>query len=382
MFTSDRTERFLRRRLLVLGVCALVAAGCGEATTETGAVPAPADAPTRAEGASGPAVCDRPPSGAGFLDDATRWVGETPAAVLEYVSDADETPVIWTGENYGIGLDPMRDITEDDVADLLRSAAELQETEARRVTSAFTLSVGDGWGDMFGASPEKMAQEWAAAGVVDGSGRWFLDIADLSRTPVMAPTRTGASAGGASFVQPSPWCADPGLGLLSDLSETPFGDTDLSDMAAGPAWQAMIDAALRPGSGALLNASGARSMPGVGDVFTVGLAADISGPGWDALLDSMQNPVIGFGGPADGGSAPIGIMFEIGADGRLLSAEFDLSDLATEMVLAAVPAVLLPSNGQDMRIESFWRVTWRDHSADGLDASEDAPGVWDWPAPN
>ena len=385
MFPIPRAARTPWQKVLAMGAFAVAAASCStadittEPITETGAVAATAAAQTDdAEAEPASKTCNEPPDGADFLDNVS-WLWGSPSSVLGDAGTEPEPPTTWTGEDYGAGLDPVRSVSADDVADLMRAAAARPENETRRVTSTFTLRFGSGWADIFGAAAvDEITEEWAAAGVVDGSGAWFLDIVDLSSEPVIAPARVGA-IDGAAFDGAAPDCAAPNPGLATGLDGTPFGSGGPYALVDGTAWQAMIDAAMQPDSGALLYAAGATTLPGVGDVYSVGVAADFSATDWANLMEEMAIPSPGGDDQAGtAASGAIGFRFEIDGDGRLLSAELELGDLVAELVRSGMPSEFAMIDDPAMRIESSWRTTWRSHGADGLEVSENAPGVWYW----
>lgn len=372
-----------------------------------------------------------PPDGSEFLLEATLWGGETPHSALNAAASEPgaEMPVIWTGENYGIDLDPMRSVTADDIARLLRSAADQKETEPRRVTSTFTHRFADpAPGSRWAEVPYiyEMDTSWVGSGVVDSSGSWFLDIADLDR-PAQAPPRVGEISGQAFKVPAPPICPShtPPGGLA--VAPSPFtGYTDeVGDvghvarlMLFGSMWRQLIAAALEPIGAALIDASRAETVPGEGDVFLVGVAMDqpisewlntlffLSGMGID--LDTLEiadwpddisrDDLMAAISP----TVDVVARFEIGADGRLLSAEWDLTEWANEM-FAANMTVLLPVLSEEFNAEELdlllgdfpsleewigdwpvtekmvWRTTWRSHGASGLEVSQWGPGVWSQP---
>ena len=372
-----------------------------------------------------------PPDGSEFLLEATLWGGETPHLALDAAASkpGTEMPVIWTGENYGIDLDPMRSITADDIAGLLRAAVDREETDRRRVTSTFTHRYADpAPGSRWAEDPYfyEMNTSWVGSGVVDSSGSWFLDIADLDR-PAQAPPRVGEISGQAFKVPAPPICPShtPTGGLA--VAPSPFtGYTDKAGdvghaarlMLFGSMWRQLIATALEPAGAALIDASGAKTVPGEGDVFLVGVAMDqpisewidtllfLSGMGMD--LDTLEIADWPDGISQDklmaAISPTVGVVarFEIGADGRLLSAEWDLTEWANEMLEATTPILLsaLPEefNADELDLllgdfpsleewmgdlpvteEMVWRTTWRSHGAPGLEVSQWGPSVWSQP---
>lgn len=339
-----------------------------------------------------------------LLSDSGRWGGETPRAALNaaYESGAG-SPIVWLDENYGIALSPMRSIAEDDVIGLLRSAAERNATETRRVTSTFTLRMEQPDPDSLWTSEDiaEFNDTWAAAGVVDGYGGWFLDIADLA-VPEYAPPRIGVIGGRAIDLSAPPIC--PGHtppGGLAITEATPFSeiarDSD-GDFVNGRLWREIIGLLLDPDSGldVLVNASAAETLPSGVDVHQVSLAAYVppEAPAWAEAWEAMTGALYG-DDPVPGAeylaSEPVllAVTYEIDGDGRLLSVEWDMSDPLQNAMRALQSGsdeelarlLEIPEFAQLLEQlpdveEVTWRTTWQPDSEARGETSENALSVW------
>ena len=342
------------------------------------------------------------PDGAEQTSQAVFWGGDTPSAAW---SAAEETaggwPVVWTGENLGIGLDPPRDVKRSDVISLLARAAEATDDHPVRVTVRFVMRPSEALLDWLPPvhADEMLADlsvHWAAAGVVNPEGDWFLDIADMDSDPATPLMRIG-SVDGQSFSVPvqSP-CASVGAGGDDDEWEapvTPFAETGGMQQIISPSgWRDLVASALLPELKALLDVPYAQTVPGVGDVLQVGVVADWSAAesAVSALADLSIEPD-GRDGPEWGDYDPAFVV-EIGSDGTLLSARADaaaalqqaFAEDGTAALLEMMRGVLADEQDVDpdgepapLVDEASWAFTW--FPAPRFAAAEESDPVWEWP---
>ena len=348
------------------------------------------------------------------------------------------SPVVLTGEN---SLTPPTTVTGADVLSLMRKASEHEDEEARAAGLVFEMRMEapdeSFWSNAMGDATRDLEGSWAASGVVDGEG-WYLDIANLDR-PDLAPVRVGETPEGGAFNIPAPPVCpgEAAPGGLADFAASPFSDIygeDGNDLLTGAAWRELLRAVVGTedlGAEVLIDASKAETLPQLGDVYRVGVFAELpvraladvfptlGGLGADALAET------------GGGYMDFAVVYEIGGDGRLLSAEWDMTalanlvvsstlsveetiDAARDAARAEITDAAVAEIREDIREElgdtvsdaeidemaddlideaideivaealgafpsvrrAVWRIAWRSHGDDTLEISEDAPGVW------
>lgn len=381
-----------------------------------------------------------PPDGSGFLLGGTDFWGgveDTRAVLDEAVGAAGEDlPVIWTGENLGIALTPMRGVSADDVASLIRRAAEREETSPRRVTITTELRAVEETlsGQTMGAG-EDLADSnaaWIGAGAMGPAGSWFLDIARMEAEP--APLiRIGEIDGQALGIGSPLECEQQTLpeemvgalvddfyiyaqfDLYPDLDLSagfnPYsgdGDSVYNGMMTkidGSQWKEFLSAAIEPGGRALVNAARAETIPGVGDVYQIGILVDpleladmtvfaqiIADQRMTGDMNARDAAVADWLLELDLFGSPIEVRYEIDGEGRLLTAEYDLPDQANEFLTVWMSLVELAFTADDeLEIDNLplpeplsiidkftWRVTWR-YNGEDFEVSSEAPAAWEMP---
>lgn len=272
---------------------------------------------------------------------------------------------------------------------------------------------------------------WIGAGAVGPAGSWFLDIARMETEP--APlVRIGEIDGQAMSIGSPLECEQqtltaevvdvlvdefyiyaqfdlyPDLDIYAEFD--PYGgDVDgvyngMMTKIEGSQWQEFLAAAIEPGGRALVNAVRAETIPGVGDVYQIGVLVDpleltdrtlygqmVADVSMTDEMSARDTAVADWLSEFDFGS-PIEVRYEIDSEGRLLTAEYDLPDQANEFVAVTMRLVEFAFMSDDELdignlplpeslsiIEKFtWRVTWR-YNGEDFEVSSEAPAVWEMP---